>query len=71
MESATQGRTCCLILYLNGELLVDPIATGSGTEGVALTLKDKYLNGQPGDDVKVVLMWNGRAYIAHGTLKSA
>ena len=59
------------LLYLNGELLVDPIATGSGTEGVTLTLKDKYLNGQPGDDVKVVLMWDGRAYIAHGTLKSA
>ena len=59
------------LLYLNGELLVDPIATGSGMEGVTLTLKDKYLNGQPGDDVKVVLMWNGRAYIAHGTLKSA
>ena len=59
------------LLYLNGELLVDPIATGSGMQGVDLVLKDKYLNGQPGDDVKVVLMWNGRAYIAHGTLKSA
>ena len=59
------------LLYLNGELLVDPIATGSGMQGVDLVLKDKYLNGQPGDDVKVVLMWNGRAYITHGTLKSA
>ena len=59
------------LLYLNGELLVDPVATGSGMQGVDLVLKDKYLNGQPGDDVKVVLMWNGRAYIAHGTLKSA